>query len=178
MVQGWPSECAHDGGQGVSLQVDQACPDHVQHRVRFCFQVVAGRLFGRQAALLLMYWVIFLCLQGPSDSWARQSLLETDPSRKGKSNVWVGRENFTCLNFFSRLLRLQATSFKSPMVKSLLKTYWISSKAKIKQKHNNIVATWIVCQLIEAFPHQELFKKIQKTFEFDEPPPHPPHSHV
>ena len=50
-------------------------------------------------------------------------------------------EKISLVLIFSRLLRLQATSFKSPMVKSLLKTYWISSKARIKQKHNNIVAT-------------------------------------
>ena len=50
-----------------------------------------------QINLTLRYWHT-MCLQGPSDSWAGQSLLEADPSCKGKGDllhsVWRGSLNW------------------------------------------------------------------------------------
>ena len=80
MPQGWPRDRAHDGSKGVPLQVDQACPGHVQHRVRLASW---------------SYLVPYFYLQGPGDSWTGQSLLEADPSCQGKG------ESF-CMCHFSQ----------------------------------------------------------------------------
>ena len=75
----------------MPLQVDQAGPRHVQHRVR-SFDMIPNPS-------------MVLCLQGPSDSWTGQGLLEADPSckRKGEASFCWKRENFN-LTFISQVV--------------------------------------------------------------------------